>query len=60
MRVKLHDLTPEVMLGGLHEGRLQLAFLVRPTRSMLRGVQFEEIARDHMRPGDFWRSRGIW
>lgn len=49
VRVKLHDLTPEEMLAGLHAGSLQLAFLVRPTRSMLRGVRFEEIARDPMR-----------
>ncbi len=48
-RVKLHDLSPEEMLTGLHEGRLQLAFLVRPTRAMLRGLHFEELARDHMR-----------
>ncbi len=49
VRVKLHDLSPEGMLAGLHEGRLQFAFLVRPTRAMLRGLHFEEIARDHMR-----------
>jgi LysR family transcriptional regulator, benzoate and cis,cis-muconate-responsive activator of ben and cat genes len=49
VRVKLHDLSPEEMLSGLHEGRLQLAFLVRPTRAMLRGLQFEPFGRDHMR-----------
>lgn len=49
IRVKLHDLSPEEMLAGLHEGRLQLAFSVRPTRAMLRGLQFEEFGRDHMR-----------
>jgi len=49
VRVRLHDLSPEEMLAGLHAGRLQLAFLVRPTRPMLRGLQFEEFARDHMR-----------
>ncbi|MBL9204859.1 MAG: LysR family transcriptional regulator [Opitutaceae bacterium] len=49
VRVKLYDLSPEEMLTGLHEGRLQLAFLVRPTRAMLRGLHFEEFARDHMR-----------
>jgi len=49
IRVKLHDLSPEEMLTGLHEGRLQLAFLVRPTRAMLRGLHFEEFGRDHMR-----------
>lgn len=49
IRVKLHDLSPEEMLTGLHEGRLQLAFLVRPTRAMLRGLHFEEFGRDHLR-----------
>lgn len=49
VRVKLHDLSPEEMLAGLHEGRLQLAFSVRPTRAMLRGLHFEEFGRDHMR-----------
>lgn len=49
VRVKLHDLAPEEMLAGLHDGRLQLAFSVRPTRAMLRGLHFEEFGRDHMR-----------
>jgi len=49
VRVKLHDLSPEEMMTGLHEGKLQLAFLVRPTRAMLRGLHFEEFGRDQMR-----------
>lgn len=49
VRVKLHDLSPEEMIAGLHERRLHLAFLVRPTRAMLRGLRFEALARDHMR-----------
>ncbi len=49
VRVKLHDLSPEEMLRGLHAGRLQLAFLVQPTRAMLRGLHFEEFGRDHLR-----------
>jgi DNA-binding transcriptional LysR family regulator len=49
VRVKLHDLSPEQMLTGLHEGRLDLAFLVRPTRAMLRRLHFEEFGRDQMR-----------
>lgn len=49
VRVKLHDLSPEEMLMGLHQGKLQLAFLVFPTRPMLRGLRFEEFARDPMR-----------
>lgn len=49
VRVKLYDLSPEEMLTGLHEGELHLAFLVRPTRAMLRGLHFEEFGRDHIR-----------
>jgi DNA-binding transcriptional LysR family regulator len=49
VRVKLHDLSPAEMMTGLHEGDLQLAFLVRPTRAMLRGLRFEEFGRDQMR-----------
>ncbi len=49
VRLKLHDLSPEEMLGGLHAGKLQLAFLVRPTRAMLRGLAFEEFGRDTLR-----------
>ena len=49
VRVKLHDLSPEEMLTGLHDGKLQLAFLVRPTRAMLRGLHFEEFGRDQLR-----------
>ncbi len=49
VRLRLHDLSPEEMLGGLHAGRLHLAFLVRPTRAMLRGLQFEEFGRDVLR-----------
>jgi LysR family transcriptional regulator, benzoate and cis,cis-muconate-responsive activator of ben and cat genes len=46
VRVKLHDFSTEEMIGGLREGKLQIAFLVRPTAGMLRGVHFEEILRD--------------
>jgi DNA-binding transcriptional LysR family regulator len=49
VRVKLHDLSPEEMLAGLRKGTLHLAFLVRPTRAMLRGVRFEALARDALR-----------
>jgi len=49
VRVKLHDLSTEEMLAGLRKGSLQLAFLVRPTVPMLRGLQFEELARDPAR-----------
>jgi len=49
LRVKLHDLSTEEMLAGLREGKLQLAFMVRPPTSMLRGLQFEELTRDPMK-----------
>jgi DNA-binding transcriptional LysR family regulator len=44
--VKLRDLSTEEMLAGLREGTLQLAFVVRLTPAMLRGLRFEELARD--------------
>ena len=49
VRVKLHDLSTEEMLAGLHGGRLQIAFLVRPRAAVLRGLQFEELMRDPLR-----------
>ena len=47
-RVRLHDLATEEMVAGLRDGSLQLAFLVKPSRAMLRGIRFEELARDRM------------
>src|SRR5881396_3573980 len=46
VRVKLHDFSTEEMLAGLREGKLQMAFVVRLTPAMLRGLRFEELARD--------------
>lgn len=46
VRVKLHDLSTEEMFAGLREGKLQIAFVVRPTKARLRGCQFEELAQD--------------
>jgi DNA-binding transcriptional LysR family regulator len=46
VRVKLHDFSTEEMLTGLRDGRLQIAFVVRLTPAMLRGLTFEELARD--------------
>jgi DNA-binding transcriptional LysR family regulator len=46
VRVKLHDLSTEEMLAGVREGELQLAFLARPSRAMLRGLRFEELMSD--------------
>jgi LysR family transcriptional regulator, benzoate and cis,cis-muconate-responsive activator of ben and cat genes len=45
-RVKLHDLSTEEMLAGLRGGALQMAFVVRLTPAMLRGLRFEELTRD--------------
>jgi DNA-binding transcriptional LysR family regulator len=47
VRVKLHDLSTEEMLTGLREGTLQMAFVVR-SPAMLRGLRFEELARDSL------------
>jgi DNA-binding transcriptional LysR family regulator len=49
IRVKLHDLNTEEMLSGLREGKLHLALTVRPAKSALRGLRFEELTRDELR-----------
>ncbi len=49
VRVRLFDLAPEEMLERLHSGKVRMAFSVRPMRSMLRGLRFEELSRDAMR-----------
>jgi DNA-binding transcriptional LysR family regulator len=64
VRVKLYDMSTEEMLAGLREGKLQIAFLVRPTPAMSRGHCFEELVRDPVRlavpPGHpFARLRSI-
>lgn len=64
VRVKLHDLSSEEMLAGLRNGALQLAFMVRPMRAMVRGLHFEALVRDQMRvavPPDhpFARRRSV-
>jgi len=48
VRVLLHDLSTEEMLGQLRDGKLQIALLVRPTRAMMRGLHFEELLRDSL------------
>jgi DNA-binding transcriptional LysR family regulator len=45
VRVALHDLSTEEMLTQLRGSQLQVALLVRPTRAMLRGLKFLELAR---------------
>ena len=49
VRVKLHDFSTEEMLAGLREGRLQIAFLVRPRPAAMRGLRFTELTRDPLR-----------
>ena len=51
VRVKLHDLSNQENAMGLREGKLQLAFLVRPrkTAALLRGLRFEELSWDATR-----------
>ncbi|HKQ40216.1 MAG TPA: LysR family transcriptional regulator [Verrucomicrobiae bacterium] len=46
VRVRLHDLSTEEMIAGLCDGKLDISVLVRPTRKLLRGLRFEELARD--------------
>ena len=45
VRVKLHDFSTEEMLAGLREGKLHIAFVVKQ-RTLLRGLHFEDLARD--------------
>ena len=46
VRVRLHDFSSEEMIRGLRDGSLHIAFLVKPTAAMLRGLHFEEIMLD--------------
>jgi DNA-binding transcriptional LysR family regulator len=46
VRVRLHDLSTEEMLAGVREGELQMALVVRASAASLRGLRFEEVARE--------------
>jgi LysR family transcriptional regulator, benzoate and cis,cis-muconate-responsive activator of ben and cat genes len=47
VHVKLHDWTSEKIVTGLRDGRLQLAFVVRPSkRGSFHGLHFEELLRE--------------
>jgi DNA-binding transcriptional LysR family regulator len=46
VRVKLHDFSTEEMIAGLREGKLDIAFVVRPSDGRLRGLRFERIMAD--------------
>ena len=45
VRVALHDLSTEEMLSQIGEKKLQVALTVRPSAKLLRGLNFEELAR---------------
>jgi DNA-binding transcriptional LysR family regulator len=49
VRVALHDLTTEEMLGQLGAEKLHVALMIRPPPRMLRGMNFKELARYPMR-----------
>jgi DNA-binding transcriptional LysR family regulator len=49
VRVRLHDLSTEELVTGVRERKLALALMVRPSRGLLRGLRFEELARDPVR-----------
>jgi DNA-binding transcriptional LysR family regulator len=50
VRVKLHDLANQENIAGLREGRLQLAFVVRPRKTAaMRGLRSEELTCDSIR-----------
>ena len=64
VRVALHDLSTEEMLTGLRDRRLNVALMVAPEGSQLRGLRFHEIARYPIcvgvAPGHrFARSRAV-
>jgi LysR family transcriptional regulator, benzoate and cis,cis-muconate-responsive activator of ben and cat genes len=50
VHVKLHDWSNEKIVTGLRDGRLQLAFIVRPSkRGEFRDLRFEELLRQPVR-----------
>jgi len=50
VRVKLHDLSNQENMAALREGKLQLAFLVRPRKTAsLHKLKFEELTQDAVR-----------
>jgi DNA-binding transcriptional LysR family regulator len=52
VHVRLHDWTSEKIVTGLRDGRLQLAFVVRPSkRGAFHGLRFEELLREQVHLG---------
>ena len=50
VHVKLHDWSNDKIVTGLRDGRLQLAFIVRPSkRGDFRDLRFEELLREQVR-----------
>jgi LysR family transcriptional regulator, benzoate and cis,cis-muconate-responsive activator of ben and cat genes len=50
VHVKLHDWSNEKIVSGLRDGRLQLAFIIRPSkRGEFRDLRFEELLREQVR-----------
>ena len=50
VHVKLHDWSNEKIVTGLRDGRLQLAFIIRPSkRGAFRDLRFEELLREQVR-----------
>lgn len=48
--VKLHDLANQEVIAGLRDGRLHIAFILRPPKvGALRGLRTEELLRDAVR-----------
>jgi DNA-binding transcriptional LysR family regulator len=49
VHVKLHDWSNETNVAGLRDGRLNLAFVVRPPKAaFLEGIRFEELIRERI------------
>ena len=49
VHVKLHDWSNEENVAGLRDGRLNLAFVVRPPKAAsLEGIRFEELIRERI------------
>jgi LysR family transcriptional regulator, benzoate and cis,cis-muconate-responsive activator of ben and cat genes len=49
-RVKLHDLTNQEIIAGLRDGRLQIAFILRPQKvGALRDLRTEDLSREAVR-----------
>ena len=47
-RVKLHDLSTEEMFTRLHDGKLDAALMLRPSRARLRGLHFDPLVQSRI------------